>query len=103
MCSLVGGASKPERRIRSVASLDLSYPKTGQRPNIVAAIKAYGTWAKLSESSYAIVTTKSPQDVYTGLSPLLDNNDHLSVITLNAPWWSKHSQEVLDWLQQNVT
>lgn len=73
------------------------------RPNITKKIKdSYPNWAKLSESSYAVVTNAGPQDVYNTLSPLLDGNDNLVVITLAAPWWGKASQEVLDWLKRTL-
>ncbi len=37
-------------------------------------IKSYG-WAKLSESSYAISTDKSPTTIYNELAPHIDKND----------------------------
>ena len=59
-------------------------------------------WAHLSDSSYAIETSETPQQVFKRLEPHLDPNDYLMVITLNRPWWGQHSREVLDWLLQRL-
>lgn len=73
-----------------------------QRPPIVQAIKAYKTWARLSESSYAIVTEHSPSQVYDYLKKYLDNDDQLYVITLHKPYAGQGSQEVNNWLEQHL-
>ena len=51
-----------------------------RRPPIVQAIKTYGNWARLSESSYAIVTAETPQQVFDKLKKHLDGDDQLYVI-----------------------
>jgi len=72
------------------------------RPNIVKKIKEFGSWARLSESSYAVESSSSPQAIYQSFAPLLDSNDNLFVITLSAPWWGQGPQDVLNWLKQRV-
>ena len=69
-----------------MAALLITYHlnKETKRPDIVGAIK-YDSWAKLSESSYAIATSKSSQVVYDGLKQFIDSNDQLYVINLRQP------------------
>jgi hypothetical protein len=73
-----------------------------RRPPIVQAIKAYKTWARLSESSYAIVTDNSPSQVYAYLKQHLDGDDQLYVIALHKPYAGQGSQEVNTWLEQHL-
>ena len=73
------------------------------RPKIVDKIKGIGnSWAKLSESSYAIETWKEPRAVFDELAPLLDSNDNLYVITLNRPYYGHGPQDVNKWLAENL-
>jgi hypothetical protein len=66
-------------------------------------IKSYGTWARLSESSYAILTAESPTEVYNRLSPYMDKNDTTYVIGLHRPWMGYGPTAVNDWLEKNLT
>lgn len=72
------------------------------RPKIVDAIKKYGTWAKLSESSYAVATDETPQTIHLKLKPLLDENDHFYVIQLREPHAGFGPQLVNDWLHNHL-
>lgn len=74
-----------------------------KRPPIVEEVKKFGTWAKLSESSYAIVSDLSPEDVYQKFSKHLDGNDQLYVISLKRPFWGQGSKEVNEWLAVQLT
>ena len=73
------------------------------RPNITGAIKKRYSWAKLSESSYAVSTDETPLAVYNYLKPNLDDNDQLYVINLRRPYYGQGSQEVNSWLDNNLT
>lgn len=64
-------------------------------------IKSY-TWARLSESSYAIATTKNPKTVFEELSPHADKNDQLFVVTLGNSWFGRGPQDIYDWLHENL-
>lgn len=64
-------------------------------------IKGYA-WAKLSESSYAIETSESPQTIFDKLNPHIDGNDQLYVVTLKSPYWGRGSSEVDDWLRSRL-
>tara|TARA_R110001583_G_scaffold87175_2_gene227800 strand:+ start:4033 stop:4197 length:165 start_codon:yes stop_codon:yes gene_type:complete len=53
----------------SVLLITYDLNKETRRPDMVGAIKKLSnSWAKLSESSYAIKTAKSPKSVYEALS-----------------------------------
>lgn len=59
-------------------------------------------WARLSESSYAIFTTASPQAVFDQLKPYLDRNDYIYIITLKRPYTGYGPQDVNDWLEKHL-
>ena len=71
------------------------------RPEDLAGWLA-ANWAKLSESSYAIDTSEDPDDVYARLTPFLDGDDQLYVITLSRPYYGQGSQKVNEWLEQHL-
>lgn len=71
------------------------------RPNIVAEVKTTD-WAKLSESSYAISTSETPQAVYDRFKRHLDSNDNLYVITLKRPYFGQGPQDVNEWLANHL-
>lgn len=48
-------------------------------------IKKY-SWAKLSESSYAIETNKPVETVSSELRKCTDSNDTIYIISLTQPW-----------------
>ncbi len=72
------------------------------RPKIVDEVKKT-SWAKLSESSYAIDTNETPQAVYNRFQYLLDENDNFYVITLKRPYYGQGPKAVNDWLEQRLT
>lgn len=73
--------------------------KPGQNhTKVLEKIKSYGSWARLSESSYAVETNDTPSTIYAAFNQLLDQNDTFLVITLTSPWTGKASKEVIDWL-----
>lgn len=55
---------------------------------LYAALKSYGTWAKITESSWAIVTESSATNIRDHLIQLIDSNDRLFVIKSghNSAW-----------------
>jgi len=77
--------------------------KEVKRPPIVKLIKdTYSSWAKLSESSYAVSTADSPETAYNRLAKLIDQNDKLLVVSLSNPYFGQHAPEVLEWLDNNL-
>jgi CRISPR/Cas system-associated endoribonuclease Cas2 len=73
-----------------------------RRPPIVEKIKAIGSWARLSESSYAVGTSLSPTQVHDRLKPLLDSDDHIYILTLSRPWTGYGPKDVNAWLEANL-
>jgi len=85
-----------------IVTYDLNKEVT--RPNITKHLHdGFSAWARLSESSYAITTDLSPDQVYNYFLPLLDSNDSLLVITLKLPYWGQHKAEVIKWLDAELT
>lgn len=74
------------------------------RPNITKKLKkGFPTWAKLSESSYAIATEATPDQVHAFLRPEIDENDQIYVITLKRPYSGRGPKDVNDWLEKHLT
>ncbi len=77
--------------------------KTGQNyTKLLEVIRSYGAWARLSESSYAIVTNEFVEVTYNKLKPYFDPNDNLLILTLAGAHIGQNSQEVVDWLRNNL-
>jgi hypothetical protein len=77
--------------------------KKGQDYNgFYKVIKQY-SWAKLSESSYAIQTGESPISIYNQLALHLDKNDHVYIITLAKPYYGYGPDEVNTWLSNSLS
>jgi hypothetical protein len=74
----------------------------GDYSGLLGKIKSYPSWARLSESSYAIATDTSPQAVFSALKPFLDANDNIYVITLKQPYSGYGPKEVNDWLDKHL-
>ena len=84
-----------------IVTYDLNKEVT--RPPIDKSIREdFNGFAMLSESSYAITTNKTPKGVYDALAKHLDGNDCLLVVTLSKPYFGQHSQEVIDWLDEQL-
>lgn len=69
------------------------------------AIKEYGVWAKITESSWAIVTESTATEIRDNLVSYLDNNDRLFVIKsghnsawrnviASSEWFKKHLKRI---------
>lgn len=71
------------------------------RPNILGAIKSRA-WAKLSESSYAIDTQETSEQVYADLRRHIDNNDNLFVIPMTKPYSGFGPKDVIEWLEARL-
>ncbi len=70
--------------------------------DVLGVIKKF-PWARLSESSYAVYTDLTPEQLYSRLKPYLDSNDTLYVVTLNQPYCGQGPKEVNDWLNKFLT
>ena len=65
-------------------------------------IKSFGTWARITESSWAIVSDKKETAVRDYLLKALDSNDWLLVGPLGSSAWYGLPKDVSDWLQTNT-
>ena len=70
--------------------------------SLYEAIKAYGTWGKISESAWAIVTTEDSVTVRDYLLRYMDSNDRLMVIKSGQEAAWKNAIAKNDWLQLNL-
>ena len=85
-----------------IVTYDLSLPGRSYS-DLYNRIKAYGLWAAITESSWMIVTSQSPAQIRDYLSPAIDSNDKLFVGgPVNQAAWIGLSQEVSDWLRNNL-
>lgn len=67
------------------------------------AIKALGTWWHCLESIWIVRTNLDTAQVRDALTPHIDANDDLIVLTLQGNWASyRLSQECNDWLRNNL-
>ena len=66
------------------------------------AIKSYGTWGKLTESAWAIVTIEDCTQIRDYLMRYVDKNDRIMVVKSGqeAAWNNAIARN--DWLQQNL-
>ena len=83
-------------------SYDLNQEKTKEDyEGFYSVIKSY-SYARLSESSYALDTEDQPETIYALLEPYIDDNDNVMILTLSKPYYGFHRQPVIDWLQAHL-
>ncbi|MGQ3209549.1 hypothetical protein [Shinella sp.] len=83
-----------------VVTYDLN--KETARPDILTEIKKSDGYAKLSESSYAVSTDETPDQLYKRLEKYLDDNDQLYIISLSRPYSGSGPVDVNSWLDQHI-
>lgn len=66
------------------------------------AIRSYGTWGKITESMWAIVTNQSSAQIREYLSKFIDLNDRLFVIKSGGEAAWQNSIADNDWLKQQI-
>ncbi|HUU39838.1 MAG TPA: hypothetical protein VMW42_02740 [Desulfatiglandales bacterium] len=66
------------------------------------AIKCYGSWADLSESSYAVETDVKPTAIRDKLKEHIGKKDQVYIFTLTAPCAGMGSLEVKRWLSKRL-
>jgi hypothetical protein len=81
-----------------IITYDLSAPGRNYE-DLLKQIKSYSSWAKLCESSYLILTSKTPVEVRDHLKNNIDKNDKLYVGVVVAPAaWVGMSESVSNWI-----
>jgi sugar-specific transcriptional regulator TrmB len=77
--------------------------KSGQfNSDLINEINNYSN-VRLSDTSYAIITDKSPSRVCGELKQYIDANDKIFVISLKRPFDGYGSDEINDWLRKTLT
>ena len=76
--------------------------KPGQEySNLLDQIKSYSN-VRLSKSSYAIITDKTPDVVCKEMKKYIDANDNIYIINLKRPYAGYGSELVTDWLKKEL-
>ncbi len=82
----------------------ISYDLRKQRnyDALYEVIRSYGTYAKITESTWAIVTSDSAKQIRDNLFNVTDNDDRLFVIKsgIEAAWRNVISTN--EWLKENL-
>ena len=87
----------------SVKLVTYDLDKPGQDyTDLLKEIKKF-SWARLSESSYAIETDLTPSQLYARFKQYVDANDTIYVIVLNRPYVGQGPKEVNEWLENHLT
>jgi len=85
-----------------IITYDLSAPHQNYK-GVLKEIKLYGTWARISESSYLIKTDRTPEKVRGRLLKYIDEDDKLFVGVLNAPAaWYGLTDSISDWILKHL-
>lgn len=83
-------------------SYDLGKPAR-EYEKLYEAIKSLGNWWHCLESVWIVKTNKSAAQVRNALTPHIDANDKLAVLTLEGGWATMNlSKECNDWLRNNL-
>jgi hypothetical protein len=83
-----------------LVTYDLNQP--GQKhANVLAEIRKLN-YKKLSESSYAVDTFLTPDQLFDLFGPLIDENDRVAIITLSKPFQGWLNKETIGWLENNL-
>ena len=69
--------------------------------DLLDQIKSYSN-VRLSESSYAIISDKTPDTVCEEMKKYIDTNDNLYIINLKRPYAGYGSELVTDWLKKEL-
>jgi hypothetical protein len=76
--------------------------KPGQdQSNLLDEIMRYSN-VRLSDSSYAIITDKTPNVVCEELKKHIDTNDNLYIVNLKRPYAGYGQELVIDWLKKEL-
>jgi hypothetical protein len=90
----------------NMACYIISYDLTGDKRNeyeaLYDAIKEYGSWARITESTWAIVTIESPTEIREQLSKHMQDDDRLFVVKsgVAAAWQNVICRNT--WLKKNL-
>lgn len=74
----------------------------GDYEDLIAAIKSYGTWAHITESTWAVVTKKSASDIRTHLGSYMKAEDRILIVRsgVESAWANAICKDT--WLYDNL-
>jgi hypothetical protein len=76
--------------------------KSGQtHSDLLNEIKSYSN-VRLSDSSYAIITDKTPGEVCEEMKTFIEKDDSIYIINLKRPYEAFGSELVTDWLKKEL-
>ena len=84
-----------------IISYDLRKPGRNYE-DLYAAIKKHSKWARINDSVWAVVTTKTAVQIRDTLDQHLDSNDPIFVVKsgVEAAW--RNSRCKSEWLKENL-
>ena len=82
----------------------ISYDLKGARDyaSLYEAIKSYGTWAHILESTWAILTDQSAKEIREYLKGFLDQDDKIFIVKSGGEAAWKDVLCAHDWLKNNL-
>jgi hypothetical protein len=83
-----------------LVTYDLNRPEQDDS-DLLNEIKKYSN-VRLSESSYAIITDKTPEVVCKEMEKYIDVNQNIFIINLKRPYEAYGSELVSDWLKKEL-
>lgn len=83
-----------------IISYDLR--KNRDYESLYAAIKSYSKWARITESTWAVITSKSAVEIRDHIAGVMDDDDRLFVVKsgVEAAWLNSRCKN--SWLQENL-
>lgn len=84
-----------------IISYDLRNPGRNY-DKLYEAIKAYGTWAHINESLWAVVTSQTAVQVRDNLLQHIDSNDRIFIIKSGTEAAWRNAICKTEWLKENL-
>lgn len=66
------------------------------------AIRKYSKWARITESTWAVVTNKSAAEIRDDLKQVMDSDDRLFVVKSGVESAWRNSRCKNEWLKENL-
>ena len=85
-------------------SYDLNRPRGANAyPNLIEAIKSFGTWWHHLDSTWIIKSDKAASEIRDALQKHIDNGDELLVAVLSGvAAWVGFDEKASSWLKENL-
>lgn len=85
-----------------IIAYDLFDADSAEYEELSEAIKSYGTWARIAESTWAVVSDESASEVRSYLGSFMKNKDRIFVVKSGkaASWKNVRCRD--EWLKNNL-